>query len=68
VYGEFPTAPAEFYPESGGRVRTDVYQAGTATLVYSAEPTAERLESRAQGVVVVTGAIAEQLRRDGLIR
>jgi len=68
VYGEFQTAPAEFYLESGGRVRTDVYQAGTAKLVYSAETEAERLESRAQGMVVVSGAIAEQLRRDGLIR
>jgi hypothetical protein len=68
VYGEFQTAPAEFYLEGGGRLRTDVYQAGTAKLVYSAETTAERLESRAQGMVVVSGAIAEQLRRDGLIR
>jgi hypothetical protein len=68
VYGEFQTAPAEFYLEGGGRVRTDVYQAGTAKLVYSAETEAERLESRAQGMVVVSGAIAEQLRRDGLIR
>jgi hypothetical protein len=68
VYGEFQTAPAEFHLQGGGTVRTDVYQAGTAALVYSTETDAERLESRAQGVVVVTDAIAAQLRRDGLIR
>lgn len=68
VYGEFQTSPAEFVLEGRGRVRSDLYQAGSATLVYSVETAAERLESRSQGMALVTDSIAERLRRDGLLR
>lgn len=68
VYGEFRTAPAEYFLEGSGRVRIDVFETAGASLVYTALVEASRLESRTQGMLVVTSAIADQLRRDGLIR
>ena len=68
VYGEFQTAPAEFYLEGGGRVRSEIYETAGATMVYSVETEAKRLESRSQGLIVVTSSIADDLRRAGLIR
>ena len=68
VYGEFHTAPAEYVFEGRGRVQTDVYEAGSAALVYSTQTEAERIESRAHGLIVVTSAIADQLRPAGAIR
>ena len=68
VYGEFQTAPAEFYLEGGGSVRTEVYETGKAGLVYSMQTDAKRLESRSQGLIVVTSSIADELRKAGLVR
>lgn len=68
VYGEFRSAPAEFYLEGGGRVRTDIFETGKAGLVYTVLTEASRLESRSQGLIVVTSAISGQLRQAGVIR
>jgi len=68
VYGQFQTAPAEYFLEGSGRVRVDVFDTTGATLVYTAQVEASRLESRTQGMLVITSAITDQLGRDGLIR
>jgi len=68
VYGEFHTAPAEFYLQGSGTLMSELYRTADATRVYSVQTQAEGLESRQQGMLVVTTAIAEKLRRDGLIR
>lgn len=68
VYGEFQSAPAEFYLEGGGGVRSEIYDTATAAMVYSVQTEATRLESRSQGLIVVTTSIADALRKAGLIR
>lgn len=68
VYGEFQTAPAEFYLQGAVRVASALYRTSDATHVYTARTDAERVESRQQGMMVVTTGIAERLRRDGLLR
>ncbi len=47
---------------------TSVYETRGATMVYSVETKAKNLESREQALVDITPAIAERLRRDGLVR
>jgi len=68
VYGEFQTAPAEFYLQGAVRVASALYRTADATHVYTVKTDAERVESRQQGMMVVTTGIATQLRRDGLLR
>jgi hypothetical protein len=68
VYGEFQTAPAEFNLEGGGRVRSEIYDTTNASMIYSVETEAKRLESRSQGLIVVTSSIADALREAGLVR
>lgn len=68
VYAEFQSAPAEFYLEGGGKVRSEIYDTARAAMVYSVETEAKRLESRSQGLVVVTSSIATDLRKAGLVR
>lgn len=68
VYGEFQTAPAEFYLEGGGKVLSEIYETTGAAMVYSVETEAKRLESRSQGLIVVTSSIADALRKAGLVR
>jgi len=68
VYGEFQTAPADFYLQGAVRVASALYRTADATHVYTVKTDAERVESRQQGMMVVTTGIATQLRRDGLLR
>jgi hypothetical protein len=68
VYGEFQTAPSLFSIRGTIRIMTSVYETRGATMVYSVETKAKNLESREQALVDITPAIAERLRRDGLVR
>jgi len=68
VYGEFQTAPAEFYLQGAVRVASALFRTRDAAHVYTVQTDAERVESRQQGMMVVTTGIAERLRRDGLLR
>ena len=68
VYGEFQTAPAEFYLQGAVRVVSALYRTSDATHVYTVKTDAERVESRQQGMMVVTTGIASQLRKAGLLR
>jgi len=68
VYGEFQTAPSLFSIRGTIRIVTSVYETRGATMVYSVETKAKNLESREQALVDITPAIAERLRRDGLVR
>ncbi len=68
VYGEFQTAPAEFYLQGAVRVVSALYRTSDAAQVYTATTDAERVESRQQGMMVVTTAIAGEMKSDGVIR
>ena len=68
VYGEFHTAPADFYLQGAVRVASALYRTSDATHVYTVRTDAERVESRQQGMLVVTTGIATQLRKAGLLR
>jgi hypothetical protein len=68
VYGEFQTAPADFYLQGAVRVVSGLYRTSDATHVYTVKTDAERVESRQQGMMIVTTGIAGQLRKAGLLR
>lgn len=68
VYGEFRTAPPLTTVQGSVEVASRLYETGGATLVYEMLTTAHDLESRAGGLAEVSGAIADRLRRDGLVR
>ena len=68
IYGEFQTAPSIFTMQGEARVRSQFYATDGAKLIYTLETVGTDLESRDSGLVEITAAIAERLRRDGLIR
>ena len=68
VYGEFKSTAEITTIQADVTVESRVFDTRDASLVYSVETTARRLESRAEGLSAVTGPIAERLRKDGLIR
>ena len=68
VYGEFKSTAEITTIQADVTVATKVFETAGASLVYSVETTAKRLESRAEGLSAVTTPIAERLRKDGLIR
>lgn len=68
VYGEFQTAPADFYLQGAVQVVSGLFRTADATHVYTVKTDAERIESRQQGMMVGTTSIAGELRRDGLLR
>lgn len=68
VYGEFETAPSVFSIAGGGRLTTNIFETGGATLVYSMNTTAKNLESRDMALAEISPAIAAQLLEDGVIR
>ena len=68
VYGEFKSTAEITTIQADVTVATKVFETKGASLVYSVETTAKRLESRAEGLSAVTTPIAERLRKDGLIR
>ena len=68
VYGEFQTAPSITTVTGEVEILTRVFETRGATLVYELTTKARDLESRESGLAIITGPIAERLRKDGLVR
>jgi hypothetical protein len=68
VYGEFHTAPPLTTVQGSVEISSRLYETTGATLVYELTTTAHDLESRAGGLAEVSGAMADRLRKDGLVR
>jgi hypothetical protein len=68
IYGEFKTAPSITTVQGQVEITTRLFDATDATLVYELNTKARDLESREAGLAIITGPIAERLRRDGVIR
>jgi hypothetical protein len=68
VYGEFQTAPPITTVTGEVEILTKVFETRGATLVYELNTKARDLESRESGLAIITGPIAERLRKDGLVR
>lgn len=68
VYGEFETAPSVFSISGSVEIQSRLFDARDARLVYSVDTKASDLESRAMALAEITPAIAERLRKDGLVR
>lgn len=68
VYGEFQTAPSITTVRGDVEILTRVFDTRGATLVYELTTKARDLESREAGLAIVTGPIADRLRKDGLVR
>lgn len=68
AYAEFETAPALTTVRGDITVSTTLYSTRNAMPVYTITTRARGLESRAEGLAVISGPIAERLRRDGVIR
>ncbi len=68
VYGEFQTAPSITTMKGQVHVATRLYATADSTLVYTLDTKANTrdLESAAAGFSMITGPIADRLRRDGL--
>ena len=69
IYGAYETAPPLTSITGQAHVSTHLYEAAGKTLVYSMDTKvkAHDLESHASGLAIVGAAIADRLRRDGLI-
>ena len=69
IYGAYETAPPLTSITGQAHVSTHLYEASGKTLVYSLDTKvrAHDLESHASGLAIVGAAIADRLRRDGLI-
>ena len=68
VYGEFRTAEPLTTVRGSVEVASSLFETGGATMVYSLNTTAHDLDSRAGGLAEISAAIAERLRKDGLVR
>lgn len=68
VYAEFQTAPSVFSISGTARISSRLFETRGATLVYSTDTKAKNLQSREMALAGITPAIADQLRRDGLLR
>ena len=70
IYGAYQTAEPLTAITGQAHVSTRLYETGGKTLVYSLDTKikAHDLESHASGLAIVGAAIADRLRRDGLIR
>ncbi|MBP6105206.1 MAG: hypothetical protein V9E93_18655 [Steroidobacteraceae bacterium] len=68
IYGEFATAPAFTIAEGEARVSSRFYQTRDKALVYMLETKAIKLESSDAALHDFAAAIADKLRREGLVR
>jgi hypothetical protein len=68
VYGEFQTAAPVMTLTGDVRVTSRLFETRGARLLYTVDTDAEGLETRDGGMTALSEAIADQLRRDGLIR
>jgi len=68
VYGEFRTAAPITTVDGDVSIRSMLYAASDATLVYELTTDARGLRSRDNGLGRITPQIAERLQKDGLLR
>jgi hypothetical protein len=68
VYAEFETAPSVFSISGTAHIGTNVFETGSATMVYAMDTRAKNLQSREAALAEITPAIVDQLRKDGLVR
>jgi hypothetical protein len=68
IYGEFQTTTSIDTLQSDARVQTRVFDARSATLVYTMDSEARGITSPGAGLADVTTKIADKLRKAGLIR
>lgn len=68
VYGQFEDLPSVVSEQSAVTVETRVYDTGTKALVRSVISKAKHLESGDQAVAAITERVADQLRREGIVR
>jgi hypothetical protein len=69
IYGSYQTAEPLTSITGQAHVSTHLYEAAGKTLVYSLDTRvkAQDLESHASGLAIVSAAVADRLRKDGLI-
>jgi hypothetical protein len=68
IYGEFVASPSIFTLQGEVQILSRVFETRGATLVYEVKTKAKNLESRDPALMSVTGAIADRLRKDGVLR
>jgi hypothetical protein len=68
VYGEFRTAAPIMTVEGDVSIRSMLYAARDATLVYELTTNARGMRSRDNALGNITPSIAEQLKKDGLLQ
>jgi hypothetical protein len=68
IYADFTTSPSITTIKSNVQIQTRVYETKGATVVYKVDTSAKNLESRDEALATITAPIAEQMRRDGLIK
>jgi hypothetical protein len=68
IYADFTTSPSITTIKSSVQIQTRVFETKGATIVYKVDTSAKNLESRDEALATITAPIAEQLRRDGLIK
>jgi hypothetical protein len=68
IYGEFETSPSITTLKGEVHVASKLFEVRGATVVYTLDTTARELESRDEGLSIVTTPMAERLRKDGLVR
>lgn len=68
IYGEFATAPAFTIAQGKAQVASRFYQTRDKALIYTLETKATKLESTDAALHDFAAAIADKLRREGLIR
>jgi hypothetical protein len=68
IYGEFETQPSIDTLQSDARIQTRVFDAQSAMLVYTMDAQAKGVTSPGVGLASVTTAIADRLRKSGVIR
>jgi hypothetical protein len=68
VYAELEVADSVFTVQGTARLATSVFETSDATLVYMMDTRGKKLESRSDALALITPAIADRLRRDGIVR
>jgi hypothetical protein len=68
VYGEFQASPAITTLESEAHITSTLYETRGATLLYTLDTKAQKLESRGSSILAITAPIADRLRKEKLVR
>lgn len=68
IYGEFQTADSVLTMRGEIQITTRLFETRGATLLYTLETKGQDFESRDGALAAITGEIADQLRKDGLVR